>query len=100
MLMNRAVVTVARGLSPFNVESVAFEAGRLMLQRIDYLMDKQVDFALETTLATRSYVQLINRAKAVGYQISMVYTCLNSVELAKARVESRWQMADTLYLKM
>lgn len=26
---------IARGLSPFNVESVAFEAGRLMLQRIE-----------------------------------------------------------------
>lgn len=59
MLTNRAVVTVARGLSPFNVESVAFEAGRLMLQRIDYLMNKGVDFALETTLSTRSYVQTI-----------------------------------------
>ncbi|MCY7356495.1 MAG: zeta toxin family protein [Rudanella sp.] len=55
---------IARGLSPFNVESVAFEAGRLMLQRIDYLMKQGVDFALETTLSTRSYVQTIRRAKS------------------------------------
>ena len=43
---------IARGLSPFNVESVAFEAGRIMLQRIDFLINKGVDFAFETTLST------------------------------------------------
>lgn len=80
---------IARGLSPFNVDSVAFEAGRLMLQRIDHLLKLGVDFALETTLSTRSYVQLIKRVKSIGYQVTMVYTCLDSVELAKARVQSR-----------
>ena len=30
---------IAKGLSPFNPESVAIEAGRLMLQRIEYLLD-------------------------------------------------------------
>lgn len=53
---------IARRLSPFNVESVAFEAGRIMLQRIDYLMSKGVDFAFETTLSTRSHVASIKRA--------------------------------------
>jgi predicted ABC-type ATPase len=47
---------IARVLSPFNVESVAFGAGRLMLQQIDSLMEKRVDFSLETTLSARSYV--------------------------------------------
>jgi predicted ABC-type ATPase len=80
---------IARGLSPFNVESVAIEAGRIMIQRIDYLLNKQVDFALETTLSTRSYVQTIRRAQALGYQITLIYSCLNSTELAKERVRSR-----------
>ena len=47
---------IARGLSPFQPESVALEAGRIMLQRVDSLLRSGVDFALETTLATRSYV--------------------------------------------
>ena len=47
---------IARGLSPFNVDSVAFEAGRLMLQRIEHLLGRGIDFAFETTLSTRSYV--------------------------------------------
>lgn len=33
---------IARGLSPFQPETVNFEAGRIMLNRIDELMQKQV----------------------------------------------------------
>jgi len=80
---------IARGLSPFNVESVAFEAGRLMLQRIDYLMKKGVDFALETTLSTRSYVQTIRLAKESNYKISLYYVWLPSAEVSKMRVAQR-----------
>lgn len=46
--------SIAAGLSPFNPESVAVEAGRLMLQRIDQLMMEKVDFAFETTLAAEA----------------------------------------------
>jgi len=46
---------IAKGLSPFNVDSVAFEAGRIMLTRIDELLNKNFDFAIETTLATKTY---------------------------------------------
>lgn len=53
---------IAKGLSPFNPESVAFEAGRLMLQRIDDLLESNVTFAIETTLAAKSYVNLVRRA--------------------------------------
>ena len=31
---------IAKGLSPFNPEGVAIEAGRLMLERIQYLLGK------------------------------------------------------------
>ena len=48
---------IARGLSPFNPESVAIEAGRLMLKRIDELLEKDATFSIETKLATKSYVK-------------------------------------------
>jgi predicted ABC-type ATPase len=65
------------------------EAGRLMLQRIDQLLDKQVDFAFETTLSTRSYVQMIKRAQEVGYSVNLFFVYLSSPELAVQRVEMR-----------
>jgi len=80
---------IAAGLSPFHPERVAIEAGKLMLQRIAHLLKQHVDFAIETTLSTKSYIQLIKRAKENGYEVTLLFLWLNSVELAKARVQKR-----------
>ncbi|MDR2886043.1 MAG: zeta toxin family protein [Rikenellaceae bacterium] len=80
---------IAKGLSPFNPESVAIEAGRLMLTRIRELMDSGGDFAFETTLSTRSYVNFVKDARRLGYHITLVYFWLNSPELAIDRVAER-----------
>lgn len=83
---------IARGLSPFNPEGMAIEAGRLMLLRIDELLLKGRDFAIETTLATRSYSRLVQRAQAMGYTVHLMFFWLNSVNLAEERVETRVQL--------
>lgn len=80
---------IAAGLSPFNVESVAFEAGRIMLQRIQQLMVEKEVFAFETTLSTRSYVSLIKKARTNGYKVTLLYFWLISPDLAKQRVAKR-----------
>jgi predicted ABC-type ATPase len=80
---------IAAGISPFNVESVAIEAGRIMLHRIAELLETGVDFAIETTLATRSYVSLVHNAKKAGYNVSLIYIWLNSPDLALQRVAER-----------
>lgn len=80
---------IARGLSPFNPESVAIEAGRLMLRRIDELLKNQENFSIETTLATRSYVRLVRRAQEQGYKVSLIYFWLSSPDLAIQRVAQR-----------
>jgi predicted ABC-type ATPase len=84
--------SIAAGLSPFNPESVAMAAGRLMLQRIDQLMSERVDFAFETTLAARSYVSLIGSARAIGYRVTLLYFWLSSPAVAKERVARRVSM--------
>ena len=80
---------IARGLSPFQPEKVAIEAGRIMLKRIKDLLAQKVDFAFETTLSTKSYMQFIRHAKLEGYDVSLVYFWLNSPELAIERVKIR-----------
>ena len=60
-----------------------------MLLRINELLKKQEDFAIETTLAIRSYVQTIKNAKENGYNATLVYFWLNSPELAIARVKKK-----------
>ena len=80
---------IAYGLSPFDVESVALEAGKIMLQRINELLVLGDDFAIETTLTTRSYVSLIQKAKGLGYKVSLIFIWLNSPQLAIERVAER-----------
>ena len=80
---------IARGLSPFNPEDVAIEAGRLMLQRIEALLERGETFSIETTLATKSYINLVCRAKSKGYSVKVVFFRLNSPELAIQRVAER-----------
>lgn len=80
---------IAKGLSPFDPSSVSFAAGRIMLNRIDELLAAGETFAIETTLATRSYASLIKKAKALGYSIELLYVWLSSVEAARMRVARR-----------
>lgn len=80
---------IAKGLSPFNPESVAIEAGKMMLQRIDLLLNQGKTFAIETTLATRSYASLVNRAHLLGYVVVLLFFYLPSPEMAVMRVAKR-----------
>lgn len=80
---------IARGLSPFNPESVAIEAGRLMLKRINDLLAKNGSFSIETTLAPRSYYRLIEKAQLQGYEVTLLFFWLKSPEQALERVAER-----------
>jgi predicted ABC-type ATPase len=80
---------IARGISPFQPEKVAIEAGRIMLQRIEELISSTVDFSFETTLSTRSFVRTIERARSKGYYVTLIFFWLESIELAKNRVSKR-----------
>jgi len=80
---------IAKGLSPFQPETVAIQAGRIMLQRIDDLINRGQDFAFETTLSSRSYVQTIKEAQKHNYYVTLVYFWLDSPQLAIERVQER-----------
>jgi predicted ABC-type ATPase len=81
--------SIAHGLAAFGPESVAFEAGRIMLKRIHALAAQNLSFAFETTLASRSYARLIKGLRAKGYEFHLIYVCLSSADLAVQRVRER-----------
>lgn len=80
---------IAFGLSPFQPEKVAFEAGRIMLDRIDTLLKGNENFAFETTLSTKSYKHRLLEAKENGYTIKLLFFWLPSIEMAINRVAIR-----------
>ena len=85
--------TMAQGLSVFSPEEVSFQAGRAMLQRIHELAKKRCDFAFETTLASRSFRQMIvNLKQRSNYQSHLIFLWLQNPDLALARVKNRVAM--------
>ncbi len=80
---------IAKGLSPFQPEKVALEAGRIMLKRIDELFEQNKNFAFETTLATKTYKQRILQARKKDYTTTLLFFWLKNSELAKERVKIR-----------
>lgn len=80
---------IAFSLSPDNSERMAFEAGRIMLARIDEHFNNGIDFAVETTLSSKYYVHIIEKARKQGYSVSLIFLWLKSVETAMERVKQR-----------
>ena len=83
---------IARGLAGLNTETVNFEAGRIMLNRIHQLAADKKDFAFETTLSSRSFAPFLRQLKKNGYQITLFYFSLSSASLAYRRVRHRVKM--------
>ncbi len=81
---------IAAGLSPFNPESQSIAAGRLMLQRIDGLIELRETFALETTLVGRAHARRLRWMKEeIGYEIELLYFWLPTADFAVRRVAIR-----------
>ena len=81
----------AKSLSPFDPSAASVSASRYMLIKTRYLLEREMDFSIETTLATRSLVKIIEQAREKGYEIYLLYFWLSSPELAIQRVQARVQ---------
>lgn len=79
----------AKSLSPFSPDAASIQASKLMLLKMNYLFNRKEDFAIETTLATRSLKRMIDKSRAQGYSVTILYFWLNSPELAIERVRAR-----------
>lgn len=79
----------AKGLSPFDPSKASIQASRYMLKKFRYLLERGKDFAIETTLATRTLLKMAKKAQAAGYTVTLLYFWLNSPDLAVERVRAR-----------
>ena len=78
-----------KGFLLFNRKKVVIYAARIMLRRIEELIEMRENFAIETTLTTLSYQHTISSAQAAGYNVTLVFFWLNDVNLAIERVKLR-----------
>jgi len=80
---------IAAGLSAFRPGSVALEAAKAMLARLDELEAARLSFGFETTLASIGPARRMVRLRQKGYRVHLAFLSLPSSELAIARVAGR-----------
>ncbi|HEY7546886.1 MAG TPA: AAA family ATPase [Blastocatellia bacterium] len=81
--------TIAEGLSAFEPQGAAIEAGRVMLRRMRNLIEQRKTFAFESTLSGRTPARWIDLAKREGFEFHLLFLRLESEELAIERVAER-----------
>ena len=80
---------IAGGLSPLDPTLASRSAGRIMLLELDRLSNAREDFAFETTLSGRTYMERLRKWKKDGYRIEIVFLRLSSASIALKRVADR-----------
>lgn len=80
---------IAQGLAPFDPGLAAIAAARLLLQEINRLATRRVDFAFESTLSGMGHARHIAKWKGQGYRIEIAYLRLQSPQLALRRIAAR-----------
>ncbi|MGO8759140.1 MAG: AAA family ATPase [Terracidiphilus sp.] len=80
---------IAREISPDDPEAAALAAGRVLIERMRWLVRESRSFALETTCSGKSYLRLLDRCKREGWRIALFYFSLPSPDASLARVAQR-----------
>ncbi len=80
---------IARGLNPVKPETADVMAGRVMIERIQGLINARKNFAFETTCAGKHHVQTLQICKQAGYCLHLIFLWLPSVDMAIHRVAQR-----------
>lgn len=80
---------VAKEICPNNIESVKIKAGKIVLKRLDLLLNSGKSFAVETTLSGKNHIKTIKKAKELDYQVVLVYSYLDNPDLCKNRIKIR-----------
>jgi predicted ABC-type ATPase len=80
---------IAAGLSPFDPDRAAIQAGRVMLSEIQRRVRKRESFAFETTLSGHVYARMIPTWRNTRYHVRLIFLGLPTPEMAISRVEMR-----------
>ena len=80
---------IAKEICPENIESVKIQAGKVVLKKLDKLLNNKKSFAIETTLSGKNHIKTIKKAKDLGYHIVLIYSYLNNPIMCENRIKVR-----------
>lgn len=80
---------IAKELAPDHPEAVSYEAAQIAEQiRLD-LLREGISFCFETVFSHPSKLEFVQQARAMGYEVIMVFIHLDDVQLNVARITQR-----------
>ena len=82
---------IARGLNGAAGPRSDIAAGRIMLQRLHRALERGESISFESTMSGRSWMRLLQKARQLGYEITICYIVLRDEDLAVERVARRVQ---------
>ena len=80
---------IARGLSPYDPEAAAMEAGRIALTRIRELISGRIGFTWETTMSGKTAVVWLRTARDAGYVLKAYFLWVRNPETTMRRIRQR-----------
>lgn len=80
---------VAKEICPEHIESVKIQAGKIVLEKLDKMLNSEKSFAIETTLAGKNHIKTIQKAKDLGYKIVLIYSYLDNPNFCENRIKVR-----------
>ncbi len=80
---------IARQINAADPRSVDPEAGRAAVRLFDDTIAARQSLSMETTLSGHSALRRMERAKAAGYEVTLIYVALNDPQLNVDRVTER-----------
>jgi predicted ABC-type ATPase len=80
---------IARGLSPYDPDSAAIEAGRIMLRRVRELISHRVGFTWETTMSGRTATNWLRPAREAGYVLKAYFLWVRDPATTISRIRQR-----------
>jgi len=80
---------IARELFPLNPEEHSYQASSIAEEMRNRLLEEGLTFCFETVFSHPSKIDFLAKAKAMNYDVILVFIHLNSSELNKARISQR-----------
>jgi predicted ABC-type ATPase len=83
---------IASGIGPLDFERASFHAGRVLISEINDRLSQNESFSFESTLSGKTWIKLLNNAKDKGYEVTIYFLYLKSVQENLKRIEKRVKM--------
>ena len=83
---------IAGRFAGMTIQRRLIEAGRAMHGQAEEFISSRKSFVIETTLAGKSVLAMVARAKSRGMRIVVHYIALEFIDLSKLRVKQRVEM--------